>query len=419
MQNTFVKATKKRSKARIALDGPSGSGKTYSALIAATVLADGGKIAVVDTEHGSASLYSDDFTFDVMELSEYNPANYIGAIELAENLGYAVVVLDSLSHAWEGEGGALDLVDQATKRSRSGNSYTAWRDVTPLHRKLVDAMLQTKMHVVATMRTKMDYVQEKDEKTGKTNIRKVGMAPIQRQGMEYEFTVVGDLDVDHNLAISKTRCRLLDGKVEYKPGAKFWKVFYEWLNSGEDAPVQTAKAESNPAEEIPEPAEDEMLFRGKIVKKTGTLGSAVNTDADLKAWFKTIVDKFGAPTHYRNHIKDHFGLESAVNLTYEQAFAMHEHKFKGVEYPFQWAGKKAKVETKAETKSADPLTKKIETLQLSEVYAKMRSELGMGDAETDEKAAKVMTQVVDMVEKGIVAANEVDDLMKYAKDALA
>lgn len=235
----FKKATKRQAKARIAIDGPSGSGKTYSALIAAQVLARGGQVAVVDTERGSASLYADLFEFDVLELDRFDPRVYVEAIQAAEEAGYAVIVLDSLSHAWEGEGGALDLVDDASKRSKSGNSFTAWKDVTPLHRRLVDAMLQSKAHVIATMRTKMEYVQEKDERTGKTVIRKVGMAPIQRQGIEYEFTIVGDMDIEHNLIISKSRCAEMADAVVSKPDAKFWKRFADWLNSGEE-PEETA-----------------------------------------------------------------------------------------------------------------------------------------------------------------------------------
>lgn len=229
----FQRATKRRAKARVALDGPSGAGKTFSALIAATVLAQGGHIAVIDTERGSASLYADKFEFDVLELSTFDPRKYIEAIEAAESAGYSVIVIDSLSHAWEGEGGALDQVDKATKRLQ-GNSFAAWKDVTPLQRKLVDAMLQSPCHIIATMRSKMDYIQERDEKTGRTIIRKVGMAPVQRQGMEYEFTVVGDMDTDHNLMITKSRCEILADAVENRPTAKFWQRLLDWLNSGEE-----------------------------------------------------------------------------------------------------------------------------------------------------------------------------------------
>lgn len=226
----FQKATKKMAKARVALAGPSGAGKTYSALIAATVLAQGGKVAVIDTERGSASLYSETFDFDVLELNTYSPKTYTEAIHAAEKAGYAVIVIDSLSHAWEGEGGALDMLDQFA--GRSGNQFSAWKDVTPVHRRMVDAMLQSPCHVVVTMRSKMDYVQEKN-KDGKTEIRKVGMNPIQRAGMEYEFTLVVDLDINHKAVVSKSRCSLMDDKSDYKPGPAFWQPFLDWLNSGE------------------------------------------------------------------------------------------------------------------------------------------------------------------------------------------
>jgi hypothetical protein len=227
----FTKATKKRAKARIALDGPSGSGKTFSALTAASVLAQGGKIAVIDTERGSASLYADKFEFDVLELDTFSPLTYIEAIQAAEQADYAVIVIDSLSHAWEGEGGALEMVDDAARRSKSNNTYFAWRDVTPVQRRMVDAMLQSPAHIIATMRSKTEYVI--DTVNGKQTPRKVGMAPIQRAGMEYEFTIVGELDIDHNLMITKSRCELMADRVENKPSAKFWEPFAKWLNSGE------------------------------------------------------------------------------------------------------------------------------------------------------------------------------------------
>ncbi len=171
-----------------------------------------------------------------------------------EEEGYDVIVIDSLSHAWEGKGGALELVDNAAARSK-GNSYVAWRHVTPLHNKLVDTMLQSKCHIVATMRSKMDYVQEKDSR-GNTQIKKVGMAPIQRAGMEYEFTMVIDMDVDHNAIVSKTRCDTMADMVVTKPDAKFFEIFTNWLNSGEAAPViepQPAKpaVETVPGTSIP------------------------------------------------------------------------------------------------------------------------------------------------------------------------
>jgi hypothetical protein len=228
----FTKATKKRAKARVALDGPAGSGKTYTALELAVALAQGGKIAGVDTEHGSMSLYSDKFDFDVIELDDFHPQNYIDAIHAAEDGGYSVMILDSLSHAWDGKGGVLELHDDATARDRNGNSYTAWRNVTPIHNDLVEAIVTSPIHIIATMRSKMEYAQEKDD-NGKTKIRKIGMAPIQRAGTEYEFTMVGDMDVDHKIVISKSRCDIMADKVGTKPGLKFWMPFVDWLNSGD------------------------------------------------------------------------------------------------------------------------------------------------------------------------------------------
>jgi len=255
--NQFVKASKKKSKARIALDGPSGAGKTYTALIAAQTITSkyGGRIAVIDTERGSASLYSDKFDFDVLELHTFNPQNYIDSIEAAAAAGYTVVVIDSLSHAWEGEGGALEMVDNITAKSQSKNSYFAWRDVTPLHRKFVDAMLQSPCHVIATMRSKTEYVIETNSQ-GKQVPRKVGMAPIQRQGIEYEFTIVGDLDLEHRIVISKSRCEALADKVENKPGGKFWSVFVDWLDQGvmPDVPPVSPTNNQQPAASDQPPA---------------------------------------------------------------------------------------------------------------------------------------------------------------------
>jgi hypothetical protein len=233
-QPIFTKAVRTKAKARIALDGPSGSGKTYSALIAAQAF--GGKVAVIDTERGSASLYSDLFDFDVLELTNFHPANYVRAIQAAESAGYNVIVIDSLSHAWEGEGGTLDLADAAAKRMKTPNSFTAWKDVTPIQRNLVDTILQTSMHVIITMRTKTEYSIDKNEQ-GKTTITRVGLAPVQRQGIEYEFTIFGDLDLQHNLAITKTRYTGYVDVVVSKPDVKFWKKFVDWLGSGEDKPA--------------------------------------------------------------------------------------------------------------------------------------------------------------------------------------
>ena len=225
----FKKATKAQAKARIALIGVSGSGKTYSALAIAQAL--GNKIAVIDTERGSASKYADRFEFDTLELETFSPLTYVEAIKAAAKAGYDVLVIDSLSHAWSGKEGALEQVDRAAKRSQSGNSFAAWRDVTPMHNALVDAVLQSPMHLIATMRAKTEYVLETNER-GKQTPRKVGLAPVQRDGVEYEFDIVGDIDLDHNLIITKTRCAALDAQVVNKPGEAFGEIVKAWLTDG-------------------------------------------------------------------------------------------------------------------------------------------------------------------------------------------
>ncbi|KKN72264.1 hypothetical protein LCGC14_0412150 [marine sediment metagenome] len=225
---TFEKATKKKSRARVAMSGPSGSGKTYTALKIATAL--GGKIAFIDTERGSASKYSDEFDFSVLELETFSPQNYINAIKDAEREGFDICIIDSLSHAWMGKDGALELVDKAAVRS-SGNKFAAWREVTPLHNAMIDAMIGSSMHIFAAMRTKTEYVLEKNER-GKMFPRKVGMAPVQRDGMEYEFDVVADLDLEHNFVVSKTRCRGLDGQIFNKAGKDVADILNAWLSDG-------------------------------------------------------------------------------------------------------------------------------------------------------------------------------------------
>ena len=232
----FKPATKKQSKLRLAISGPSGSGKTYSALSIASAL--GKRIAVIDTEHGSASLYADKFSFDTLDLDSFSPETYVAAIEAANEAKYDVLVIDSLSHAWMGKDGALEQVDTAAKKSGSKNSYFAWRDVTPKHNALVEAMLQSNAHIIATMRSKTEYSTDKDDK-GKVTPKKIGLAPIQREGMEYEFTVFGELDLDHNLNITKSRCSAIAGKLVEKPGKQLADVLKAWLETG--APAEAPK----------------------------------------------------------------------------------------------------------------------------------------------------------------------------------
>jgi len=232
----FRKATKSAAKIRLAIIGPSGSGKTYTALSVATHLA-AGPIAVVDTERGSASKYAGQFEFDVCELTNFHPNKYIEALNAAAQAGYGVIVVDSLSHAWMGESGALDLVDKAAARSQSGNRFTAWRDVTPLQNRLIETMLQSPSHILVTMRSKQEYVIDKDER-GRTQVRKVGLAPVQRDGVEYEFDLVADMDQSHNFVVSKSRCPDLTDAVVNRPGKEIAESLKAWLyGDGEAVPA--------------------------------------------------------------------------------------------------------------------------------------------------------------------------------------
>lgn len=239
MSGLFQPAARHQRKLRMALVGPSGSGKTFTALTIAEQL--GGRIAVIDTERGSASAYADNFTFDTLQLTTFAPEKYLEGIKEAGAAGYNVLIIDSLSHAWAGKDGILEFVDKVTARSRASNSFASWREATPVHNRLVDGILDAGCHVIVTMRSKTEYVQERDEK-GKTVIRKVGLQPIQRDGLEYEFDIVADLDTENTLIVSKTRCAALRGHVEQCVGADFANIIIGWVGTGTPAPPKPVEA---------------------------------------------------------------------------------------------------------------------------------------------------------------------------------
>ena len=243
----FRPATKHQIKLRLALIGVSGSGKTYSALAIAVNL--GARVALIDTERGSASLYSGKFKFDTIVLDEvfgdFSPESYVKAIHAAEAEGYDVIVIDSLSHAWSGKGGALEMHDVAMDRQKTKNNFTAWREVTAEHNALVDAMIQCKAHLIVTMRAKTEYVQEKD-KDNRTTVRKVGMQPVQRDGLEFEFDLVADMD-DAKMIVSKTRFDKLHDAVIQKPNGNVSNTLKAWLAEGTlepERPVQPATTDA-------------------------------------------------------------------------------------------------------------------------------------------------------------------------------
>jgi nucleoside-triphosphatase THEP1 len=241
----FKKATKAAAKLRLGLIGPAGSGKTMSALRVAHGL--GGRVAVIDTERGSASLYSGErgLGFDVLELETYEAEKFIQAIAQAEAEGYDVLIIDSLSHAWAGKGGILEFVDKAAKRS-GGGSFSGWRDATPLHNQLVDAILGAKLHIICTLRSKVEHVIE--QVNGRTQVRKVGLQPVQRDGLEYEFTVVGDVTQDHELIITKTRAAWLKDQIIREAGEDLGRQLAAWLSDGLPSPVVSAPTPARTAD---------------------------------------------------------------------------------------------------------------------------------------------------------------------------
>ncbi|WP_243366434.1 ATP-binding protein [Fundidesulfovibrio soli] len=232
----FKKAVRESAKLRLALTGPAGSGKTYSSLQIAKGL--GGKIAMIDTERGSGALYANICDYDVLRIDPpFEPKKFLDGIKAAEEAGYDVLIIDSLSHAWAGEGAILTIHDRVAKATR--NSFDAWREVTPLHNQLVDAILASTCHVIVTLRTKTGY--EVITENGKTKVSKVGLQSIQREGLDYEFTVVMDLSIEGHVATaSKDRTGLLDG-LRLTPDSHTGRRLLGWLES---SAIPTDKGEN-------------------------------------------------------------------------------------------------------------------------------------------------------------------------------
>lgn len=266
----FKKAQRTAKKAKIALDGPSGSGKTATALRLARGLAGPtGKVAVIDTERGSASLYAGRFggDWDVDDdMADYSPKGLMARIKEAEAAGYAALVVDSLSHFWMGTGGELEMVDAAKKRSGKNDGFGAWKEVTPIHNDLIQCILTARLHIVCTMRTKVEWVIEKNEQ-GKNAPKKIGTAPIQRDGMDFEFDLYAHMD-EAGMVVAKTRLEVVPlGAVFREPGEVLGEKIAAWLSDAAPAPASpTAPAH--------------------YAHALGVATAAGWTEADLKDWLK-------------------------------------------------------------------------------------------------------------------------------------
>jgi hypothetical protein len=221
------KSNRSQARIKIGVQGTSGSGKTYSSLLLAYGLCnDWQKIAVIDTENQSADLYAHLGEYNVVTLkSPYSPERYIEAIQLCESSGMEVIIIDSLSHEWEGEGGILEV-----HASMSGNSFTNWSKITPRHNALMQKILNSNTHVIATIRSKQDYIIT--EKSGKSVPEKVGMKGVQRDGLEYDLTIMFELDIYHNAQVSKDRTELFKKNTPFKIDQNTGVLISEWCAKG-------------------------------------------------------------------------------------------------------------------------------------------------------------------------------------------
>lgn len=231
-ENPFRPAAKEAVKARIALTGPSGSGKSFTALTIATHLAD--KVAAIDTEKGRLREHARKFKFDHFVPDRFDPRDLTKLLAQAGANGYGAIIIDSFSHYWMGTGGALEFVDANTKPGGSKFS-SGWNEYRPIEQAMLDALLSYPGHVIATMRVKTAYVVE-TMPNGKQKPVKVGLKPEQREGVEYEFSIVGDLSRDHVMTVSKSTCEdLMDAEIT-KPGTETAAIIAEWCSDGTPTP---------------------------------------------------------------------------------------------------------------------------------------------------------------------------------------
>jgi len=224
------KATRKKSKLRLNISGPSGSGKTYSALLMAKgLIGNWEKVAVIDTENGSAGLYSHLGEFNTIDLQPpFTPERYIQAIDACLNAGIECIIIDSSSHEWNGSGGCIEINEKLAQAVYKGNTWSAWSKTTPRHEAFVNKVLQSPVHIITCTRSKMETVMTDDKK-----VKKVGMKDIQREGWEYELTVSLNIDRDtHTATSSKDRTNIFEGKDPFVISVETGKAIAAWCELG-------------------------------------------------------------------------------------------------------------------------------------------------------------------------------------------
>jgi hypothetical protein len=232
------KAVRKKAKMRVGLFGPSGSGKTYSSLLLAYGLVqDWSKIALIDTEYGSGELYSDMGEYNTLKLvPPFSPESYIRAIDVCEKAGMEAIIIDSITHEWDGAGGCLEIHAKMT-----GNSFANWKEVTPRHNNFITRILSSNAHVICCGRTKTDY--EIVQKEGKAVPEKIGLKTVTRDGFDYEMTIAFDIDIKHNARASKDRTSLFMDQPHFIITSDTGKTLSNWADSGADLEIEDLQTE--------------------------------------------------------------------------------------------------------------------------------------------------------------------------------
>ncbi|MCF0086621.1 MULTISPECIES: ATP-binding protein [unclassified Streptomyces] len=314
----FVDAVRAAEKARIALTGPAGSGKTWTGLSIGTgLLPEGGTLGVIDSERGSAAKYAGLFTFKHMKPATFEPQTLMRALAIAADRGIDVVFIDSFTHYWSGKGGALAQVDARTQASRSKNAFTTgWKDVSPILLDMLDAILSYPGHVIASMRVKTEWViQENDQ--GKKEPTKVGMKLDQRDGTEYEFDLVGALDMDHVLKVDKSRYPTIGvGSVWDKPDFAFGRQIADWLDDGEGNALGVMDYQRLAIS--PEMMPQQLLELLAEVEGRGLLGAAVLGLDRQATSLGELIKLMGSGARVKDPATDPDGLR-ALRLRLEQS----------------------------------------------------------------------------------------------------
>ena len=278
MATNFETAVRKRVKLRMAIAGPAGSGKTYSALSIASGL--GSKIGFIDTEHNSAHVYAEEFNYDVALLDEpYDTAKYIQYIKDGQEK-YDVLIVDSLSHSWTGPGGILSEVTKYAESSKSGSTFAAWVKPSAKHEELKAAILGCRCHLICTLRSKITYAQTTGD-DGRSRIQTLGMQPIQRTGIEYEFMIYLMLTDEHSANPVKDVTQLFTEP--FKPSEETGLKLLEWLEGGKPMP------------------EPELLSFEKLVEQLAKLGKV----AEITKWMHEIKQSAdNLPEEERKKLRD-------------------------------------------------------------------------------------------------------------------